>query len=187
MRNEQRLGCLIGACFGLVYVLVNSGELSGGAAVPLRVAGVLAFLAVLYQLRGAEPAKAEAPDAGTRAPRMFGRGYRLVVAAEVVAGIAGLVVLRVLDASEAGVAWVSVVVGLHFVGLAAVWRQPPLRLLGLAITACGVVGLAIAAFGGGRAPIAAVGGVLPGALLLLGALSATRRVRRPASARTQRA
>lgn len=72
-----------------------------------------------------------------------------------------------LDAPYAGVAWVSVVVGLHFFPLATLFDLPPFRWLGAGIAGFGVVGLALAAGGAGQAPVAAVGGVLPGALLLM--------------------
>ena len=64
------------------------------------------------------------------------------------------------------VGWVSVVVGVHFVVLAAIWRFRLLRLLGVAITLCGVAGMTAAAIGAPSAVIDMVGGVLPGVLML---------------------
>jgi hypothetical protein len=67
---------------------------------------------------------------------------------------------------RAVVAWVSVVVGVHFLVLAAIWRLPLFRLLGGGIALCGAAGLAAAAGGAATAVVAGTGGVLPGFLLL---------------------
>ncbi|MGW6570798.1 hypothetical protein ACWGAN_01280 [Streptomyces sp. NPDC054945] len=89
------------------------------------------------------------------------------MAAEVVAALAGfLVITPVLHAPQATVAWLSLVVGLHFFGLAAVWHMPSLRLPAAAMTACGAAGLALAACGATLAVIATVAGIAPGVLLL---------------------
>lgn len=90
-----------------------------------------------------------------------------MVAAEVVAGAAGLAVINGRrDAPQAGVAWIALVVGLHFLGLAAVWRQPFLSGLGAAIAVCGAAGLILAAAHASAAAIAAISGVIPGGLLI---------------------
>ena len=98
-----------------------------------------------------------------------------------VALIAGVQVLaRVFDAPEAGVAWVALVVGVHFHALAVLWRTASLHVLGAALACCGAVGLALAALGSGEAAIATVGGVVPGFVLLAGgAWAATERAREP--------
>ena len=99
----------------------------------------------------------------------FARGYGIVVAVEVVALLAGLQVLnRVLDAPEAGVACVPVVVGLHSTALAVPWREASLHVLGAALTVRGAIELLLAAVDGGQPAVAAVGGVVLGFLLLAG-------------------
>lgn len=81
--------------------------------------------------------------------------------------MAGAVVLNgPAGLPRAVVAWVSVVVGVNFLALAAIWRLPLFRLLGAAITLCGTAGLTAAATSAATAVIAATGGVLPGILLL---------------------
>lgn len=100
----------------------------------------------------------------------------MVVAAEAGALFGGLAVLNgVLGLPQAGVAWVSVVVGLHFFPLAAVFRQPYFHLLGAIITGCGAVGLVLVAVGADETPIAVVSGVLPGVVLLMFAWWGARR------------
>jgi hypothetical protein len=55
---------------------------------------------------------------------MYGQGYRVVVTAEVLAVVVGVVVLRRLGLGLAVLPWVAVVVGAHFVALGRLWRQP---------------------------------------------------------------
>ena len=62
------------------------------------------------------------------AGRRFGQGYWLVVAVEVVAIAVGLALFNgPLHTPRAAVAWISFVVGAHFFGLAAIWKQSPGR------------------------------------------------------------
>lgn len=160
----QRIGSMVAATFGLVYVLVNTGSLPTGASVVLRVLAAVAFVGVLVPVvRAGRPA----PGAAGPGPRAFGRGYWVVVGVEVVALFAGTRVLSgPLDAPQAGVAWVSTVVGVHFFALAVVLRQRFFHWLGAVVTACGVAGLVLALADAGEAAIDVVGGVLPGAVLL---------------------
>jgi hypothetical protein len=153
---------LIGAAFGLVFVLANTSSLATAVAVLLRVLGVVAFLAVVIAVRR------PGPTTGTRAGGGgFGRRYWLVVAAEVLAIWFGLALLNGrLHTPHAAVAWVSSVVGAHFIALAFVWRNPLLHWLGAALLGCGVVGLVLAGRGTDAGVIDLVGGVLPGAVLL---------------------
>jgi hypothetical protein len=154
---------LIGGVFGLVYVVVNAGALPSPAAPVLRALAIAAFVALVVATR-----RAVAEPGGTTPQAMpFSWGYWLVVAAEAAAIVAGWAVISIaFHASYAAVGWISVVVGVHFAGLALVWRQRFFNWLGAAIAICGVTGLAAAAAGSSAAVIAAVAGVAPGALLL---------------------
>jgi hypothetical protein len=97
----------------------------------------------------------------------FERGYWLVVVIEVAALAIGLAVVNgPLDAPQAAVAWISFVVGLHFVALAVVFGERFFHQLGGVITACGLAGLVLAAAGATSASIATAGGIVPGAMLL---------------------
>ena len=180
MGREQRLGITIGTAFGLVFVLVNAGALPAPWPLLLRMAGVLAFVGVQLALRSAARRPAPVREGGGG----FTRGYWAVVAVEVVALVAGVQVLaRVLDAPEAGVAWVALVVGLHFHALAVAWRTASLHVLGAALSVCGLAGLALAPLGSSEAAIATVGGVVPGFVLLGGgAWAAAEGVRVPQDA-----
>ncbi|MDM7855053.1 hypothetical protein [Cellulomonas alba] len=160
----QWIGSWIGAAFGLVYVEVNAAPLSAGPRVAVRVAGIAAFAAVAWLLVRRRPR--DTGDDGPGRP-VFGRAYWLIVLAEVVALFVGVrVVAGPLGMPDAGVAWVSLVVGAHFLPLAALFRVRPFWWLGLGIAACGVAGLALAVGDASAAAIAVVGGLVPGVLLL---------------------
>jgi hypothetical protein len=175
--SHRHIGSLVAAGFGLVYVVVNSSPLPGTWQLVLRVLAVVAFLLVAVTVtRGraaAEPpaGRASGNGSGHRAGDVvgggFGRAYWVVVAVEVVALIVGVrIVAGPLGHPEAGVAWVSLVVGLHFFALAVVWAARVFHVLGVLVTACGAVGLLLAALDAGTAPVAVVAGIVPGALLL---------------------
>jgi len=127
---------VIGAGFGLIFVLVNTGSFPAAVAVLFRVLAVLAFIAVLLAVVVAErrpsPASADRPMGGG-----FTLGYWLVVVAEVGAIAAGLAVLNgPLHAPQAAVAWIALVVGIHFIALAAVWKLLFFHGLGVALMMC---------------------------------------------------
>jgi hypothetical protein len=160
----QRIGSLVGAVFGLVYVVVNAGPLPSAAGLVVRLVGVLAFVVVVAALVRHRDAPEPAPTGDNR---QLARTFGLVTLAESVALVAGLVVVNgLLDQPRLGVAWVSVVVGVHFFALAVLFGLRFFHLLGVAITACGVAGFGLAAFGADAAPIAVVSGIVPGAVLL---------------------
>ncbi|MFF4390413.1 hypothetical protein ACFY0G_27060 [Streptomyces sp. NPDC001552] len=163
--TSNQAGRLIGAIFGLVFVLANAGALPTAAAVPVCVLAIASFVWLFVALR-----RVRTPPAGGEggaAPRRFGRSFLLVVAAEVAVALAGFLVINlVFHAPQAAVPWLSLVVGLHFFGLAAIWRMPSLRPLAAAMAACGAAGLVLVACGASLAAIAAVAGIAPGALLL---------------------
>lgn len=161
----QRLGSAIGAVFGVIYVEVNAGALPPAISGVVRIVGVVLFAAVAALLVVGRHGSLSAEG-----PRRqgFGRGYWVVVVVEVAAIVVGARVLSGPAGLPDGVvAWISVVVGVHFVALAAVWRLPFYRILGAAIALCGVAGLVAAGAGASNAVVAGTGGVIPGALLLV--------------------
>jgi hypothetical protein len=185
MMPGQRLGSLIGAVFGLIYILVNTGALPLAARLPLRALGLAAFLVVLLALhrgRGRASSEGNAPAQAGR----LGRTYWTIVAAEAAALAAGLALLNgPFHTPDAGVAWVSTVVGVHFVALGAAFRQRFFHYLGAAVAVCGLAGLGLAAGGAATALVAGVSGVVPGIVLLAAAWSGAHRM--PPAARPSRA
>ncbi|MEE3920256.1 hypothetical protein V2I01_24865 [Micromonospora sp. BRA006-A] len=132
------VGSLVAISFGTVFVLVNSDGLDAPWPLVLRVAGLLAaalLLAALFRGPGRDPAPQR------EAAGFMDRRYWLVVALEAVALFGGLSVINnVLDRPAVAVAWVAVVVGVHFFGLAHVWRMPLYHWLGAVMTALGLAG-----------------------------------------------
>lgn len=161
--NGQQRGSVVAATFGLIYLIANSGSLPPWVGTPVRVLGGVGFVVVVVAVARARGGGGEDPMAATGLPA----AYWAVVAAEIVALAAGLAVLNgLLDAPNAGVGWVSFVVGVHLVALGVVFGERVFHWLGAAIAACGVIGLVLVASGAARAPVDVVGGLLPGAMLL---------------------
>jgi hypothetical protein len=172
-----RLGSVIGGTFGFVYVEANAGSLPAPAPTTLRIAAVVA-LALLVALIALPRGGLLARDPQGTAPGGFGTRYWLVVVGEGAAIVAGAAILSgPLATPRAVVAWVSLVVGVHFLALAAIWELSLFRFLGAAVASCGAAGLAVAGAGAGQPMVAALGGVLPGVLLLVASYWSTLSVR----------
>ncbi|SCF37971.1 hypothetical protein [Micromonospora mirobrigensis] len=159
------VGSLVAISFGTVFVLVNSGGLAAPWPLVIRVAGILvAALLVVALLRVGR--RAPAVVTGGPAAGFMDRRYWIIVAIEVVALFGGLnVINRVLDRPALAVAWVAVVVGVHFFGLGWIWRMPRFHWLGVVMTVLGLAGFLVHALGGGADAVALVAGVGSGAAL----------------------
>ncbi len=102
--KQQNFGSLIGAVFGLVYVLVNAGSLPLELSLPARLLGVIAFVLVLVAVGRHRTAR---PPAGASRPLLDLPPFRWLGA-----GIAGFgVVGLALAAGGAGQAPVAAVGG----------------------------------------------------------------------------
>lgn len=133
----QRLGSLIGAIGGMMFVLINAGALGSPLSVVLRVLEALLLLATIWcavvRSRGAT-------DDGPPS-RSALRTYWICVAAEVVAIIAGAqVFIRVLGRPELSLVWVVFVLGVHFVPFAWAFGFTRFAVLGVVLMAVAVVG-----------------------------------------------
>ena len=168
-----RLNSLIGGTFGLLFVVLNAGTLTSTVAWTLRAAGIVVFLGLLV-LVWRRDSESDGASRAEQADPYRNRGFRLVVAAEVAALVGGIALLNgPLHAPDAVLGWVSLVVGVHFLGLAIVWRTPFFNLLGAAITVCGVAGLIAAGVHASVATDAVIAGLIPGAILLAAAYAGT--------------
>lgn len=170
----------MGASFGLAFVFVNSGEpLPSPVAAAARVLAAVALMvvvvrAVLDRRRDTGDASAHA----TRARAMFGRGYLLVVATEVVLLVAGLAARRAAGAPvQANVAVIAVIVGAHLVALAVVWREASVAVPGVILVVLGGSGLVLVSTGTAVDWVPSISGVLSGLALLAGSVAATTRGR----------
>ncbi len=170
MGGMQRMtGLLVGAVFGAVFVVVNAhAPLNGVVATFLRVAACLAAAAVAAMwFTTARGRRAREGGGGA----MFGRGYLAVVAAEVLLLFGGLRVLAAWGRPEqVNVAWIAVVVGVHFVALAPIWRTWDIAVPGVLLAGLGAAGFVMAGTAAvGWVPF--VSGVLSGVTLLAGAVA----------------
>lgn len=169
----QLIGPIVATVFGLVYVEVNAGRLPPVVGWPLRIVGlvllvVLSAMVVLKLRRGTalRDPSVRGRELAQRTTRL-GAGFAVITVTEAVALVGGAILLTdVLDRPEAVIAWVSVVVGLHFFPLARHVRMSFFTVLGVLITVCGVVAMVVALTTGADPVIAFVGGVLPGFILL---------------------
>ena len=161
MTRHKRVSIFITAIFGFIYVMANAGALSSTVATAIRTTGILVALGLLVSVP--RPNSPDQPDVG------FGRDYWLIVAAEVIVGLGGLVILNsVLGIHDASIAWISIIVGVHFFGFYVIWGFPIMIWIGTAITLCGVAGLVAAGMDLSAAVISVTAGIVPGAVLLAG-------------------
>jgi len=166
--RQQPAGFVVGSTvaitFGTVFVLVNSAGLPGAWPHVIRVLGVImaALLivgVVLVVRRGLSVTRA--PESG-----LTDRRYWLIVVLEAVALFGGLAVVNgVLHRTAVSVAWVALVVGVHFFGLARIWHMPLYHWVGAAMTVLGLAGFLVYALGGSAAIVGLVAGVGSGTVL----------------------
>ncbi|RSN46508.1 MULTISPECIES: hypothetical protein [Actinomadura] len=166
--SPQLLGLFVGSSFGTAFVLANAGApVPGPLGIALRVAAVLCLIAVVvtgFRTDRRREAPADPP------PAWFGPKFGLVVLAEFALIFGGIAVLRALDApDQCNVAWIALIVGLHFVVLAPIWKRTAIAVPGALLTALGVAGMVMAALSHVDW-IPFVSGVLSGAVLLGGSL-----------------
>lgn len=172
--SPQLLGLLIGSGFGTAFVLANAGDpLPEGAGIAMRILAVVCLLAVVVvgfrgDRRGATGR--EGAGRGDGRPGWFGPRFGLVVVAEFALIFGGIAVLRALDApQEINVAWIALIVGLHFVVLARVWKRGAIAVPGVVLSGLGAAGMIMAA-ASSVDWIPFVSGALSGVTLLAGSL-----------------
>jgi hypothetical protein len=158
-------GGLIAVIFGLIFIEANDGQLQHTWQTPVRVAGALVAAVLIGALSRARRIQSRTEPAQAGRPG-FGRGYWVIVAAEVVALVAGLVVIEyVIKADTLTVAWIAFVVGVHFFGLGVVWKAAVFHVIGVALALLGVAGCVIYAASGPGWLVAVVSGVVSGLVL----------------------
>jgi hypothetical protein len=163
-RPAVTIGHVIGGFFGVAFVIANSGPLpESWRDVMIAAAMALSLLSVVRFRRGVREGSL------SRAPQdeRFDRSFWLIVVVEVVALFGGLAVLNRWQPSAA-VAWVALVVGLHFFLLARLWRSSftEIALVATALTVLGVVGLVVAFTADSADAVALISGVGSGVVLL---------------------
>jgi cyanate permease len=180
--NDQaravKTGGLVVLTFGFIFVEADAAGLRSGPQGVVRGAAFIVALVLFGAINRA--ARAAAGGTTTSRPR-FGRQYWMVVAAEVVALFAGLVVINgVARAHELTVPWIAVVVGVHFFAFVRMWENRAYAVLGVVVTALGVAGFVLYADGASAVTIRVVSGIGSGVALYLASAYALVRLRRSA-------
>lgn len=161
------IGALIGAGFGLLFLIINSSQFSTLGRTLVIALGVLAFAGIaVFAARGLVRSRDAAPASkNDRRGPPFGRAYWIIVLIEAVLLFAGARLLSSLGHPELGVAWVAVVVGTHFYALGRVFGLDRFHVLATVVTLCGIGGF-IAFFAAAPAFIPVISGVISGFALL---------------------
>lgn len=132
----QRVGSMIGAIGGLVFVLVNAGPLGAPLSLVLRVLGGLVFVSTVWFA----VIRSRSVDSGPP-PRSAMRVYAISVVAELVAIVVGAQILvRVLHRPELSLVWVVFVVGVHFIPFSRAFGLARFAVLGVALMVTALIG-----------------------------------------------
>jgi hypothetical protein len=160
------VGSIIATGFGTGFVAGNCGGLPGPWPQILRVAAALTAAALIVATFRARSSALPSERPAEPARNFMGVGYWLVVAVEAIALFGGLAVINaLLHRTEMSVAWIALVVGLHFYGLGYLWRMPMYHWLATGMTALAVAGFVVYAAGGGKTAVDVVSGVGSGVAL----------------------
>ena len=165
------IGALIGGAFGLLFLIINTGQFSTLGRTLVIAVGVIVFVGIavlavrgLLRKRGGGGRLGESGERGRR-ERTSWRAYWTIVLIEAVLLFAGARLLASLGHPELGVAWVAVVVGTHFFALGWVFGLDRFHALATVVTLCGIGGF-IAFFAAAPAFIPVISGVISGFVLL---------------------
>jgi hypothetical protein len=166
------IGTVVSGVAGGAWAVWGASGLPTAAAAVVAVLGLLAALAIvvgaLRAMRGA------GRGGGTTMFRT--RAYRLTVAVEIVACVAGAAVLGGVGLGEYVVVWIAAVVGAHFL-VFGYWFRAFFYGVGAALLVAAVLGAVTGLEGAGPHAVVGVTGTLS-ALTLLGAgVLGLRRVR----------
>jgi len=153
-------GVLIPGLFGLVWIGFAGDGLASGWVVACAAVAIVMLVAAGLRRR-----RAPMPSSGN----LVGRGYWGAVVFEVVAAVAGFVVIGAAGlppSSSRG--WVEIVVGPHFLLLSRAWMRrwtTQLSALGLLLVLAGGIAMGAAIAGAPTGVVSVFGGLIPGLLL----------------------
>lgn len=166
-------GAMIAGGFGIAWALWGASGLSSGSAAVVRVAAIVIGVLVLVgsallrrAVRRAGRVRRAAEEVGGSGSFFASRGYRLGVAVEVIALVAGAAVLGATGHSEYTIAWFAGIVGAHFLVFGRLFWTG-FYWLGAALLAAGIAGALVGFAGGGPGAIRAVSGLISAASLFV--------------------
>jgi hypothetical protein len=165
---EALTGAMFAGAFGIAWALWGASGLSDGAAAAVRAVGLLIGVLILAESvrlqRAARRAERARSGAAGSDSLFSSRGYRLVVAGELIALFGGGALLGTTGHSEYTVAWFAAVVGAHFIVFGRLFWVG-FYWLGAAMVAAGVAGAVVGLAGGGAGAIRAVSALIAAASL----------------------
>ncbi|WP_175409714.1 hypothetical protein [Streptomyces sp. TRM64462] len=138
-----RAGVGFYALFGFGWWLLGASATSGGARIAVMIVGGAVAVGLMVAARRLLPASAGGPPPPDRRRRFFQINAAQWV---LIAGVA--VACGTLGVPELVAPLIALVVGLHFLPLAAVFAQPALRVPAALMSTVGVAGAAVALGGG---------------------------------------
>ncbi|HJP75418.1 MAG TPA: hypothetical protein VJ914_14180 [Pseudonocardiaceae bacterium] len=163
------IGSIVSAGFGIGWVEWGTLNLGGTASTVIRVVGVVIGVVLIVRsirLRHQQRV-AQRANPGSAEPSMLAsRGYRLVVAVEAAALIAGYLVLGAIGHGTYQIVWFALVVGVHFVVFGRLFEFR-FYFVGAALIAAAIAGLIVGIAGGGVALVQAVTGFASGLTLFV--------------------
>jgi hypothetical protein len=156
------IAAIIEGGFGIGWIEWGAASLTGSAWTAVRVVGAIIGLVII-----ARAVRLRRANSGPAEVSMFAsRDYRVVVAAEVIALVAGSFALIATGWAGYQIVWVALVVGVHFVVFG---RQFAARyyVLGGALIVAAIAGLVAGIAGGGAALTAPVTGLAAGVCMFV--------------------
>ncbi len=156
------IGHVIGASFGLVFVLVNSTPLVPALRLVVSSLAIAMFAIVVAGF--VTTLRTTGPDERVVG---FTTSYWIIVGIEAVLLFGGLAVVRAIE-PFATLGWIALVVGIHFFPLSRLWAPGRAQIMAIAIalTVLGAIGLVIAFATHEADAVALVSGVGSGVVLL---------------------
>jgi hypothetical protein len=159
------IGGLVAPAFGVLWTLWGASGLAGTTSGVIRALGVIvgvAMVVAIVCLRSERPPtaapSAAAPAIGKSGSMFASRGYLVVTALEVVVIGVGNRLLSATGHPDYVIAWVALVVGIHFLALGRLFF-PGFYWLGAGMVVAGLFGAGVGAVGGGAAGVKAASGL----------------------------
>jgi len=135
---------LIGSFVGPVWLLWGASFLGARASIWLVVVGVLACTILAWNIASFRYVRRRQPPVtDINRPRSFGWPYRIVVIVEVLLAGGGVSLASAHHRPDLIPIVVAIVVGLHFLPLAKIFKIPSVYFLGIVVTAIPLISLAI--------------------------------------------
>jgi hypothetical protein len=151
LEREALIGVAIAGGFGIGWALWAASGLTGSTALIVRIVGVTlgAIIVVGAMVNRGSDAPYDSASNGGAGSMFRSRGYLLWVVAELMALVAGNVVLGSTGQSNYVAAWTAFVVGVHFLGFGRLFVAM-FYWVGGAFVLAAIVGAATGAASGSR-------------------------------------